>query len=208
MRGIKATMLKIDFQCGPAKKARVCKSQGVSHQPRHCIVTALQERSLVVCWRALESAESMKEITSDLQKSDRRLAHNTNLPTSAVRAVCIDNCHAAGKEEVRTKKIFAAEVKLDPFHWQQRWDLILESTTSKEASRFWSAMRQSIFVVNEEEFNGARDLAQAKKRRGPTTKQMPAEARTTIPPPAALRKRAQKVLAHFFHLDSVSNAHF
>ena len=187
-------MLKIDFQCGPAKKARVCKSQGVSHQPCRCVVVALQERGLVVRWCATESADSMKEITSDLQKSDRRLAHNTNLPTSAIRAVCIDNCCAAGKEEVRTKKMFAAaEVKLDPFHWQQRWDLILEWTTSKEASHFRSAMGRSIFVVNEEEFNGARDLAQAEKRRGPTTKQMLAEARTTVPPPAALRKRAQKV---------------
>jgi len=70
LRGLKATMLKIDFQYKLAKKTRVWKRQGESYRPFTCIVTVLNEHGLCVCWRALKSSESMKEIEDDLKKLD------------------------------------------------------------------------------------------------------------------------------------------
>jgi len=45
-----------------------------------------------------------------------------------------------------------------------------------------------------------------KKGQRPSTKQVLNEARTTMPPPALLQERVQKVPGHFVCLDSVSNA--
>ena len=207
IRGLCATMLKADFQCQLAKKIRVWNGKGQSYRPFVCIVTVLNEHGLVVYWRALKSGESMKEIQADLDKLDRRLAFNAHSDTSTIKYVYIDNCCTVAKVEDKITAIFkAAAVKLDPFHWQQRWDFILESTTSKEASYFRSAMRRALFVVNEDEFERARAFLQEKKRRRPTTKEILKEARTTIPSPVLLRERVQKVLGYFFYLDSVANA--
>jgi len=207
MRGLQATMLKIDFQCQLAKKIRVWKTVGSSFRPFVCIVTALNEHGLCVYWRALKSNESMKEMQDDLRKLDQRLAYNANSNKSTVKAVYIDNCCTVGKVEVKITKVFTeAAVKLDSFHWQQRWDVILESTKSKEASYFRAAMRRALFVVNEEEFNRARDVIQQKKGRRPATKEVLNEARLSVPTPILLRERVQKVLGYFFYLDSVSNA--
>jgi len=207
IRGLCATMLKADFQYQLAKKIRVWNGKGQSYRPFVCIVTVLNEHGLVVYWRALKSGESMKEIQADLDKLDRRLAFNAHSDTSTIKYVYIDNCCTVAKVEDKITAIFkAAAVKLDPFHWQQRWDFILESTTSKEASYFRSAMRRALFVVNEDEFERARAFLQEKKRRRPTTKEILKEARTTIPSPVLLRERVQKVLGYFFYLDSVANA--
>jgi len=149
----------------------------------------------------------MKEIQDNLRKLDRHLAYNSNSTTSTIWAVWIDNCCTVARVEDKIKEVFPnAESKLDACHWQQRWDAILEATTSKEAAYFRSAMRRAIFVVNEEEFERAKDVVQKKKNCQPTTKEILAEARTTTPGPALLRERVQKVLAYFMYLDSVANA--
>ena len=207
MRGLKATILKIDFQYELAKKIRVWKGQGCSYVPFQCIITVLNEHGLCVYWKALTSSESLKEVEDDLRKLDQWLQYNAKANESTVKAVYIDNCCTVAKVDDKIREIFkAAEVKLDCFHWQQRWDAVLDGTTSKEASYFRAAMRRAVFVVNPEEFNHARDVVAAKKKRRPTTKEVLVEARTTIPESTILRERVQKVLGYFYYMDSVANA--
>jgi len=156
MRGLQAKMLKIDFQHQLAKKIRVWKGPGQSCRPFHCTVTALDGHSLVVCWRALKSAESMKEMAADLKKPDLQLHCDTKSSVITVEAVHVDNCCAVSKTDEKLLEIWPnTNVRSDPFHWQQRWDVALESTASKEASCFRSAVCRAALVANEEEFSHA-----------------------------------------------------
>ena len=66
MKGLRAEILKIDFNYKIAQKIRVWTKQGASFAPFKCIVTIQQEDGLTVFWKALKHSESFAEIEPDL----------------------------------------------------------------------------------------------------------------------------------------------
>jgi hypothetical protein len=80
MKGLCATVLKIDFNCKLASKICVWTKQGQSFCPFKCIVTIQNEDGLRVIWKALKHSESFTEIKNDLI----RLRYRLNCNASAI----------------------------------------------------------------------------------------------------------------------------
>lgn len=66
MKGLTATLVKVDFNYKIASKIRVWTKQGQSFTPFKCIVTVQNEDGLTIFWKALKHSESFSEIQADL----------------------------------------------------------------------------------------------------------------------------------------------
>jgi hypothetical protein len=73
MMGLRATMLKIDYNYKLASKIHVWTGQGQSFPPYKCIITIHNEDGLTVFWKALKHSESLSEIGPDLLRLRERL---------------------------------------------------------------------------------------------------------------------------------------
>jgi hypothetical protein len=99
-------------------------------------------------------------------------------------------------------------VKLDSFHWFQRWDNVLYDINSEEAAIFRGLMRRAVKVCDDEEYARAKEVARAKlsKRLGegavPTHRQIMLEARVVIPPKEELEKNVLAVLSYCYSNDA------
>jgi hypothetical protein len=76
MQGLRASILKVDFNYKIAKKIRVWTKQGKSFQPFKCLVTFQNEDGFTVFWKAMKHSESFSEIKDDLARLRIRLNRN------------------------------------------------------------------------------------------------------------------------------------
>jgi hypothetical protein len=76
MQGVKAEILKCDFNYKIASKIRVWTKAGQSFSPFSCIVTIQNEDGQTVFWKALRNSESFREIEDDLIRLRQRLDRN------------------------------------------------------------------------------------------------------------------------------------
>jgi len=203
--GLTATTLKFDFQCETSKKIRVWTGPGKSYRPYYCMLTVLNELGMCVYWKALKSPESFKEVKADLVALQRHTQCDARATECPVVSCYIDNCCTVSNVDGQLKQMFTnAAIKLDPFHWMKRFDKILVSATTKEAGLFRSMLHRALFVVNEEEFQRAKEVLKQKKGRQPTTKETLKEARTTTPKPEVLRDRVMGVINCALHVDGAT----
>jgi hypothetical protein len=90
MYGLKAQILKIDFNYKLAQKIRVWQGRQGAFCPYKCFVTIQNEDALTVFWKGLKGSESIKEIEPDLCQLKERLESN-NGTANSIRAIYIDN---------------------------------------------------------------------------------------------------------------------
>jgi hypothetical protein len=76
MKGLCASILKIDFNYKLSSKIRVWTKQGNSFCPFKCIVTVQNKDGQTVFWKALKHGESFTEILSDLIRLRESLNRN------------------------------------------------------------------------------------------------------------------------------------
>lgn len=205
MKGLCASILKIDFNYKLAHKVRVWTSKGESFVPFKCILTIQNEDALTVFWKALKHSESFSEIAEDLRRLRLRLNRNKaaaeghvivaddQLP-EAVKVVYVDNCCQVRRS---INRIFIdALVKLDVFHWLKRWNDIIYDAKSSHAGIFRALMSRAVFNVEAQEFARAKEKVEAKKKRVATIKEIMKEAKSIIPAPDILRSNVEAVLRY------------
>ena len=113
---------------------------------------------------------------------------------STVKVIYVDNCCNCCKA---LQKIFTlAEIKLDLYHWQHRWNDILADNNSPEAGVFRHLMRRAVLHVEPAEYTRAKTKLTYQKRRTPMHKEIMTEANAVIPPPAILRESIEAVLQY------------
>ena len=200
MRGLKATVLKLDFNYKLASKIRVWDGQGRSFKPYVCIITVLNEFAQTVFWKAYRTHESMGgEVIEDMHKLNHRLMRNARTNTSPILAVWSDKCCQWRK---KLQEVFTnAEVKLDIFHWERRWDPLLLDTNSREAQLFRSLTRRALFFVDKEEYAAQKCRLREAKGREPLPKEIIARCRTMVFKPEELARNFRAVLQYCFLSD-------
>jgi len=86
-------------------------------------------------------------------------------------------------------------VKLDCFHWQQRWNECLCDKHSEKTVVFRSLMRRAVFVAKTSEHSRAKEtLTERHPSRQPTPREIFKEAKATIPNPEPLERRVMSVI--------------
>jgi hypothetical protein len=198
MYGLKAQILKIDFNYKLAKKIHVWQGRQGAFRPYKCFVTIQNEDALTVFWKGLKGSESIKEITPDLRQLKERLESN-NGTANSIRAIYIDNCCTVSKS---LNKIFPeAQFKLDAFHWLKRWNDVMENNNSKQASIFRAFMSKALFVVSDTEYRRAKEAVLQKLKREPTVQEILNASKGSIPAPDLLEQRVSSVLLYCFEQD-------
>jgi sentrin-specific protease 1 len=195
MFGLTGVILKIDFNYKLAKKMRVWNGRGLSFRPYKCIVTIQNEDGLTVFWRVLKGSESFKEIREDLVRLKNRLeSNNATMNLGEIKAIYVDNCCSVSKS---LQEIFPrAEIKLDAFHWLQRWNDELQDNSSKQAGIFRTLMSRALFTVTNEEYKRSKEELEKKLKRDATVKEILSSSRGSVGDPVLLEQRINKVLAH------------
>jgi hypothetical protein len=223
MKGVCASILKIDFNYKLASKIRVWTKQGQSFCPFKCIVTIQNEDGLTVFWKALKHSESFTEIKDDLIRLRRRLNRNAKsqheqrekekqkndeeyvreIPLGhnyqAVKVVYVDNCCQV--KNIVGRCFPNAIIKLDVFHWLKRWNKILVEPSSAQGGVFRGLMCRALFNIEPTEYAAAKErvierLAKRKINREPYAREITKEARTTIPDGNLLRRNVQAVFTY------------
>ena len=200
MTGLGAEILKIDFEYKIVKKVHVYKGVGSAFRPYKCLATVQNEDNQTVYYKVCQGSEAIDEIKTGLE-------YLRNRNSKDVKVIYVDNCCS-----VRGKllAIFdGAVVKLDPFHYMKRWDVVLHDPNSEEAAIFRGLMRRAIFVVNNQEYERAKKVvthrlrARGKLANGeePTARQVLQEARSVIPPKNKLEENIQAVLRYCYSVD-------
>ncbi|MGL5934273.1 MAG: hypothetical protein ACRCZI_01470 [Cetobacterium sp.] len=211
MKGLCATILKIDFNYKLAHKVRVWVAKGESFVPFKCVTTIQNEDALTVFWKALKHSESFKEIADDLRRLRLRLNRNKaaaegniivtddQLP-EAVKVVYVDNCCQVRRSI--NNIFFEALVKLDSFHWLKRWNPIVFDPKSAHAGILRALLTSALHNVDAVEFARAKAKLEAKKKRAPTIKEVLKEAKSVIPQPNILRSNIEAVLMYVQEKDA------
>ena len=147
-------------------------------------------------WKFCESAESIEAAKKDLvllRKRNELLCTDDPSGDGGILCVCVDNCCIVGP---KIESITGPEtsIKLDSFHWQQRWDNILYDKKSEKTSMFRKLMRRALFVIEDHEIARVEAYLTAKKKKKPSAREIFKEAKATIPPPEQLERRVMAVL--------------
>ena len=201
MRGIKCNeIMKIDWHCKLAPKIKVYAGRGQSFAPFKSTISIQNEDALTVFWKCYPCAESFTAIEDDLKRLNQRFG----LLKCAPKVVYVDNCCTTrGKLTAIFKGVL---VKLDTFHWIERWDVLLFDKDSAEAAMFRGMLHQMLFVVEHSECQRARFFLVSKGNRNPTSQQILKEAKATIPGPDKLARRLSSLLRCVFFMDSCLDA--
>lgn len=205
MMSLSAEMLKLDFNYKIASKIRVWKGQGDSFSPFKCIATVQNEDALTVFWKGIKHSESITEMIPDLTRLRDRLDRNCSrviLPgDGAVRVVHVDNCcHVC----LKIRSVFGSFVwvKLDPFHWLQRWNEALLEPTSVQGGIARQMFSRAIFNIDSTEMDNARQRLEERKVKDITNRKVLKEANAVIPCPAILRSNIEAVIQYLFNEDA------
>jgi hypothetical protein len=202
MMGLPAKVLKIDFSYKLAGKIRVYTGRGESFTPYKCTVMIQNEDTLTVFWKALRTSESFHHLCIDLKHLQMRLRRNG----TDVKVIYIDNCCQNCNI---LKEIFGQEVliKLDAFHWIQRWNQILRQPIKAQAALFRSMMSRALFIIEKPEWERVKAKLQEKIHpwKKPTKKEIAKACSSIIPGSELLGIRVHKVVNYFSCLDLVTH---
>ena len=200
MVGLSAEVIKINFEYKIVKKIHVYTGVGKAFRPYKCLATVQNEDNQTIFYKVCQGSEAIDEIKKGLEHFQKR-------NSKQVKVIYVDNCCT-----VRSKllSIFPdAEVKLDPFHYMKRWDVVLFDPSSEEGAIFRGLLRRAIFVVDTQEYKRAKQVVTERLRcRGklavgkePSRRQIMEEARTVIPGKTVLEDNIQAVLRYCYTSD-------
>jgi hypothetical protein len=192
IKGIPASVLKIDFSYKLAAKIRVYTGRGKSFTPYKCTVTF---------WKASKTLESFAELKQDLIWSKQRLQEKGCL----MKVVYVDNCCQV---QNTLRNIFGhyVYILLNIWHRLKHWNLILREPTKAQAGTFRAIMSCSVFMIEKLEWNHAKAKLKIKFHpRTPTKKEIIKECQAIVPGPVVLGVRVRKALNYFFYLDLIAN---
>lgn len=194
MRVIKARVWKIDWHYKLPKKIKVYTGKGKCFAPYKSGLSIQNEDALTTFWKFYPGAESI-----DMAKRDLKLLKKRNDLLGETLEVCyVDNCcNVRGKLQ---KIVGPVLVKLDTFHWQERFDDMLSDKTSEKTAIFRTLMRRAVFITEPSEFQRAKDVLLSQNKKA-TTRAMLKEAKATIPPPDLLERRVLAVLHSLMEKD-------
>ena len=200
MYGLKAEILKMDFNYKMAKKIRVYYARGKGFLPYKCFWTIQNEDALTLAWKGLSGSESLRGIENDLIMLKKRLDFNScGDANGGIKAIYADNCCQVSKKLLN---IFPnIEVKLDAFHWLKRWSEEIQDNNSRQAALFRSLMSRALFVVSSQEYNRASIQVEKKLKRKPTVLEILRASFGSIPAPNILEPRVLGVMGYCLHED-------
>jgi len=196
MRSIKCKCWKVDWHYKLASKIKVYTGRGKCFSPYKSALTIQNEDALTVFWKFYEGPESIETARKDLillQKRNRLLCSNDVDNKGDILAVYVDNCCVVGPK-VKTITGPQTLIKLDSFHWQQRWDDVLHDKKSEKTAIFRKLMRRALFLIEDGEISRVEAVLTAKYKKKPTAREIFKEAKATIPPPDLLERRVMAVL--------------
>ena len=196
MRSIKCKCWKIDWHYKLASKIKVCQGRGKCFSPCKSALTVQNEDAMTVFWKFCEGTESIETAKKDLillKKRNTLLCANDPDHSGEIFCTWVDNCCQVGP---KTKEIAGAEthVKLDSFHWQERWDETLPDKKSEKTAIFRKLMRRALFCTEDAETAHVEALLIAKHNKKPSPREIFKEAKATIPPPEQLERRVVAAL--------------
>ncbi|CAB9531578.1 unknown protein [Seminavis robusta] len=142
MQNIPASVLKIDWSYKLAPKIKVYTGRGQSFAPFKSSVNVHNENAMCMFWKCYPTAESYgpKGMGPDLKRMKERLDHLG----CKVKLVYVDNCCSVRNMLTGPEGIFPeALIKLDGWHWMERWKPALNDAKSTEAMVFWHLIRAS-----------------------------------------------------------------
>ena len=182
MRSLAGEVWKIDWGHKIAPKTKVHTGRGKPFAPFKSMVSIQNEDCLTLFWKCCPCSEGV-----DAMEADLRLLHKRHsLHNTMVKVVCVDNCCSVRPKLVRI--VPGVLAKLDVFHWQERWNVMLVDLKSEKTMIFRSLMRRALFITEEEELNRVReDLTRRKKNPTPTA--VCKAAKATTPPADMLERR-------------------
>jgi len=197
MRSIKSETWKLDFGYKLAPKAKVWTGRGKCFAPFKSVAAIHNEDAMTVFWKFCSGSESIQLVVPDL----KRLHERNPLLGSKLKATCVDNC--CNVRGVLIEATPGVLVKLDCFHWQQRWDPCLCDTKSEKTIAFRSLMRRAIFVTETNEHNRAKELlGKRNPSRQPAAHEIYKEAKATIPDPELSERRVMAVIQSLMKKDA------
>ena len=199
MQNTRATALKIDFSYKYPKKIKVHTAQGELFAPFQCSANVHQENGLCVFFKAYHSAEGFGDncMGPDLVLLKKRY----DILNCKIRAIWCDNCCSSRN---KLQSIFPdACVLLDGWHWLERWSQAVFDRKSPEAQIFFQLIRGAMYMIEDTEYQRAKEAFMNRTGREPTKSQLMKEAKSIIPPPAELKKRLDAVLRYVLHSDSL-----
>lgn len=186
----------MDWHYKIASKIKVHTGRGKCFLPHKSAVAVQNEDALTVFWKFYEGSESIETARKDfvlLRRRNELLCANDPNHDGKVDLCWVDNCCVV---RPKLKSILGShvEVKLDAFHWQERWNEFLCDKNSEKTAIFRKLMRRALFVTEDQEIARVEKLLYEKKKRRPTPKEIFKEAKATIPPPDQLEKRVVAVI--------------
>lgn len=192
------TILSMDTVYGPASRVAVYVN-GKPFRPWKGLTTMMNEHGEVIWFGFIKGGESISEIEEPLRKLKARLDRIEG--PDNVKVIYVDNCC-----QVRNKiqQIFGPNVlvKLDIFHWQQRWNEVIREKKSKRYSVFRALMSRAVLQASTEEFDAAKQALTVKLGRTPTVKQVLAECNTSTPPGPQMRQAVCAIVEYFLLEDA------
>jgi len=160
-----------------------------------------QEDTLTVFWKFCSGAESIETAKKDLILLKKRNELLDPDGDGAIDVMWVDNCCTV---RPKIKSITGPDtlVKLDTFHWQQRWDDILFDKNSKKTVIFRKLMRRAVYLTEDSECDRAKAFLIKKCTKQPTPSEMFKEAKSAIPLADLLEKRVMAVIHALMEKDS------
>jgi len=152
MRSTPSGIRKLDFGCKLAPKVKAWTGRGKCFAPFKSVAAMHNEDAMTIFWKFYHGSESIKTVASDLKLLNER---NTLLGAT-LKAVHVDNC--CNVRGVVVDIVPGVLVKLDCFHWQQRWNECLCDKRSEKTVMFRSLMRRAVFVTETSECNRAKEM--------------------------------------------------
>lgn len=140
MQSIASEVWKIDFHYKIAPRCMLAKER-VFHHADGVGVNVQNEDALAIFWKFYPGLESLDVMREDLLALDRR---NKRLRTTTKVAYVDNCCNVSNKMQEIVPGILA---KLDVFHWQKRWDVILYDLKGEKTTIFCALMRRAVFLV-------------------------------------------------------------
>jgi hypothetical protein len=196
MYGLGGRLLSIDFQYKSVNRI-VVFADGKPFHPWKSLCFVMNELGQVVWWGALKGRESITEIKPHLERLNTRLCRLQG----PVRIIWVDDCCRYRK---KLQEIFGPDVrvKLDHWHWHDRWSDIIRDKKSERYAIFRSLMSRAILHAAPEEFNRKKNELKEKLKQTPTIRRILRDCKTTTPSPKDITTSVTAIIEYFLLEDA------
>jgi hypothetical protein len=202
-------VLSFDFEYQVCRRIFVVGPDRQYQKPFKSLCTIFTEKAKVIWWGAFAHKEGMDEILLHLKELQERFIHlgkNLNV------LIYVDNCCKWYKKiKDAWPECF---VKLDSFHWMNRFKELLANPNSPEAHIFRRLLSRAVHVVPDDEIERVRDelwdsgnFKRYGNKDGIPIKMILGKCNTFIPEPKELEENVRKVL-HFIRLSDEAKSTF